>query len=88
MIGNIVRFERDSKILKGLVFCYMGAGGPEMKEPYIKAYLIERGQVNHSNIHLIRLDDESLEVLTLDRELGANMGKKYASSATNSKDDN
>jgi len=88
VIGEIIQFERNSKLIKGLVFCYMPTGGPEMKEAYLKAYLIDQQKVNHNNIHMVKLSDPTLETLTLDREVGAIMGIKYASSSTHTANDN
>ena len=78
MIGEIVQWENHGKQIKGLVFCYMPNGGPEMREPYLKAYLMRRGVVVHNNIHLVKLGDPTLATLTLDREDGARMEKEYA----------
>ena len=82
MIGEIVTFERNDKRYKAMVFCYMPCGGPEMTNPYLKAYLLEHGVVHHNNIHLVRLDDPTLEVLTLDREVGHKMEEQYVSTST------
>ena len=78
MLNEIIEFERNDKKIKAMVFCYMPNGGPEMDDPYVKAYLIDGNTLLRNNIHLVKLNDPTLNVLTVDREFGEIMRMKYS----------
>ena len=77
MLNEIIEFERNDKNIKAMVFCYMPDGGPEMSNPYVKAYLIDDDTLLKNNIHMVSLDDPTLNVLTIDREFGERMRLQY-----------
>ena len=82
MLGELVSFVRGDRRIRGIVYCYMPNGSPEMDEPYVKVkrvypHLVQN-DVKHYDTFTVSLADPTLEILTLDREIGARMEEEYA----------
>ena len=82
MLGEIVEFKQPTgRIIKGIVYCYMPNGDDDTQEAYIKVrdvrpYAVIVGQPEYKH-YIVKLADPSLQVLTLDREGGAQLEEKY-----------
>lgn len=82
MIGETVSFKTSlGREVVGIVYAYMPDGNDEVKVPFVRVrelrpFLVENG-VRKYLIHLVRLDNQSLQVITLDREAGKRLEDDY-----------